>query len=149
MNEGDRTAAAKAPLHLWIVGVLALLWSLMGVFDYLATQFRLDFYLGQFTEEQLAYFYGFPAWATAGWAVGVWANLAGVIGLLLRRRWAVWALAASLAGMAVSSIHTLVLTDGMAMMGEGAGLFTAVIWVLQIALLGYAWWLARRGLLRP
>ncbi len=91
---------ARAPVHLWIVGVVALLWSLTGAFDYLATQLKLDFYMSQFTEEQLDYFYGFPAWAVAGWAFGVWGGLAGAVGLLLRRSWAVWAFAVSLAGLA-------------------------------------------------
>ena len=33
---------AKAPLHLWIVGVLAVLWNAIGAFDYSATQLRLQ-----------------------------------------------------------------------------------------------------------
>ena len=44
----------RTPVHLWIVGVLALLWNLMGAFDYLATQLELEFYMSGFTEEQLA-----------------------------------------------------------------------------------------------
>ncbi len=138
---------ARAPVHLWIVGVLSLLWNAMGAFDYLATQLELEFYMGQFSEEQLAYFYGFPAWAVAGWAFGVWAALAGSIGLLLRRGWAVWAFAISLAGMVVSSVYTLVLTDGAAMMGAGGVAFTVVIWVVAIFLLLYARAQAKRGVL--
>jgi len=67
-----RGARVRTPVHLWVVGVLALLWNAMGAFDYLATQFKLEFYVKQFTPEQLSYFYGFPAWAVAGWAFGVW-----------------------------------------------------------------------------
>ena len=33
----------KAPVHLWIVGFISLLWNAMGVFDYLATKLRLEF----------------------------------------------------------------------------------------------------------
>ena len=62
MHAGE--ARPKAPVHLWIVGVLALLWSLMGAFDYLATKLELEFYMSQFTPEQLAYFNAFPAWMT-------------------------------------------------------------------------------------
>ena len=28
---------AKAPVHLWIVGILAVLWNAVGAFDYFAT----------------------------------------------------------------------------------------------------------------
>ena len=64
-------------------------------FDYLATKLQLDFYMSQFSEEQLEYFYGFPAWATSGWAIAVWGALLGSILLLLRTRWALWAFVVS------------------------------------------------------
>ena len=73
---------AKAPLHLSIIGIVSLLWNSMGAFDYTATQLRLEFYMSNFSEEQLAYFYGFPAWAKAFWAVGVWCSLLGSLFLL-------------------------------------------------------------------
>lgn len=137
----------RTPVHLWIVGVLALLWNAIGAFDYLATELKLDFYMSQFTEQQLAYFYGFPAWAVAGWAFGVWGGLAGAVGLVLRRRWAAWAFAVSLAGMAVSSLYTLVLSNGAEVMGTSGAVFSAVIWVAAIFLLLYARVLAKRGFL--
>ena len=131
-------ARVRTPVHLWIVGLLALLWNLMGAFDYLATQLELGFYMSRFTEEQLAYFNGFPAWATAGWAFAVWAALAGSIGLLLRKCWSVPVFVIALAGLAVNSIYTLGMTNGIEMMGRGSGIFTAVIWIVAIFLLVYA-----------
>ena len=88
---------AKAPLHLWIVGVLAVLWNAIGAFDYSATQLRLEAYMSAFTPEQLEYFYGFPAWTVAAWAIAVWGALLGSIALLLRKAWAVWAFGISIA----------------------------------------------------
>jgi hypothetical protein len=129
------------------VGVLALLWNATGAFDYLATQLKLDFYMSQFTEQQLAYFYGFPAWAVAGWAFGVWGGLAGAVGLLLRRRWAVWAFAVSLAGLAVSSIYTIVLSNGAEIMGGEGTVFSVVIWAVAVFLLLYARAMTKRGVL--
>lgn len=147
-NSSATTGRARTPVHLWIVGTLALLWNAMGAFDYLATQLKLDFYMSQFSEEQLAYFYGFPAWAVAGWAFGVWGALAGAVGLLLRRRWAVWAFAVSLAGLAVSSIYTLVLSNGAEVMGSEGAVFSAIIWAVAIFLLVYARALAKRSVMR-
>ena len=137
----------RTPVHLWIVGVLSLLWNLMGAFDYLATELRLDFYMSQFSEEQLAYFHGFPAWAVAGWAFAVWSSVVGSIALLARRRWAVWAFAVAIAGMVVSSLYTLVLSKGVEMMGGGAVVFTLVIWAVAIFLLLYSRAQAKRGVL--
>lgn len=137
----------KTPRHLWIVGILAVLWNAIGAFDYTATELRLESYMSQFTPEQLAYFYGFPAWAVATWAIAVWGALLGSIGLLLRRRWAVWAFGVSIAGMVLTAVYSFALSDGLALMGQGAVMFTAVIWIIAFALFFYARAMARRGVL--
>ncbi len=142
------TAPSKTPVHLWIVGGLSLLWNAFGAFDYLMTQLQFEPYMSNFTSEQLEYFYSMPAWVDAGWALGVWASVAGSVGLLLRKSWAIWAFAVSLAGMLVTSMYTFVLSDGSSIMGEGAAYFSAVIWVVAIALLIYAIRMSGRGVLQ-
>ncbi len=144
MNENT----AKTPVVFWIVSVLSLLWNSMGAFDYLATHLRLEFYMSNFTPEQLDYFYGFPAWVVAAWALGVWGSFFGSLALLLRKTWAVWLFGVSILGLAVSSVHNFVLSDGAAMMGEGAVMMTAVIWVIVLVLFFYARAMAKRGVLR-
>lgn len=144
---GSTESRAKTPIHLWIVGVVALLWNALGAFDYLATQIEWEPYMSQFTDEQLAYFYGFPSWAVACWAIAVWGGLLGAVGLLLRKRWAVWMFGASLIGMALSSLYNFALSNGAEFMGTGGVIFSVVIAVLAITLLLYSRWLARRGVL--
>jgi hypothetical protein len=144
MNE----TTAKVPRHLWIVGTLALLWNAVGAFDYSATQLRIESYMSQFTPEQLAYFYGFPAWAVAAWAIAVWSSLLGSLSLLLRKAWAVWLFGIAIAGMIITTIYNFVLTDGMAVMGAGGAVFTAVIWLIALLLFFYARAMAQRGVLR-
>jgi hypothetical protein len=143
------TAALETPWHLWLVGVLALLWNSGGAFDYVMTQTRNPSYMGSFTPEQLAYFYGFPKWAVATWALSVWGGVLGALLLLLRRRQAVVAFGVSLAAMLPTFFHNYVLTDGLAVMGGPGGLvFTVVIVVTGVALLLYARALAAKGVLR-
>ena len=141
------TPTAKAPWHLWVIGIVALLWDAMGAFDYLATKLRLDWYMSAFSQEQLDYFYGFPAWAIACWAVGVWGALLGSVALLMRRAWAVWLYGASILGMLGTTLYNFVLTDGAALMGEGAVMFSVVIWVVALFLYFYSMAMARRGVL--
>ena len=140
--------ATRVPRHLWIVGAVTMLWNAVGAFDYSATQFRIESYMSQFSAEQLAYFYGFPSWAVAAWAIAVWSSLLGSLCLLLRKAWAVWLFGIALAGMAVTAFYNFVLTDGMAMMGAGGAIFTAVIWLIAISLFFYARAMAKRGVLR-
>jgi len=138
----------KTPVHLWIVGILAVLWDAVGAFDYSATQFRYAPYMEKFTPEQLEYFYNFPAWADACWALGVWGAFLGSIALLLRKTWAVWLFGVSLVGLAGTTVFSFLLSDGAALMGEGAGIFTAIIWVITLFLSFYAQAMAKRGVLR-
>lgn len=140
--------SVKPPAHLWIIGILSLLWNAIGAFDYLATQLRYEPYMGQFTQEQLDYFYGFPAWAIVGWALGVWGAFFGSVALLLRKSWAVWLFGASIAGLVLTTIYNFLLTNGADVMGTGGVIFSAVIWVVAIALFLYARAMVRRGVLR-
>jgi len=138
---------AATPVHLWIVGVLALLWNALGAFDYVATEMRLDFYMSQFSEAQLDYFYSVPAWFVACWAIAVWGSLMASVGLLMRQSWCVWLFAAALLGMAATTLYNFVLTNGAEVMGTGGAIFTAVIWVVAIFLFLYARKLTKRGVL--
>ena len=137
----------KTPVHLWIVGIVSLLWNAMGAFDYLATKLKLDFYMQQFTPEQLDYFYAFPAWMVVAWAFGVWGSFFGSLALLLRKSWAVWLFGASIAGLAVSSLHSFVLSNGVEIMGSEGMIFTAIIWVIAILLFFYARAMDKRGVI--
>jgi hypothetical protein len=143
MNESN----VKTPVHLWIVGILAVLWNAVGAFDYSATQLRLESYMGQFTAEQLDYFYGFPAWMDAAWAIAVWGSLLGSLALLLRKSWAVWLFAIAILGMAVSTLYNFVLNNGIEVMGSAGAAFTAVIWVIALLLFFYARAMAKKGVL--
>jgi len=139
----DRTA----PRHLLVVGILALLWNAMGAFDYVMTETHNASYMGQFTPEQLDYFYGFPAWVVACWAVAVWGGVAGAILLLMKKRTAAPVFLVSFVAMVITSIQNFLLSDGMAVMGGGAVAFSAVIFVVALALWLYARSLVAKGVL--
>ena len=138
----------RAPKHLWVVGIVAVLWDVMGAFDYLMTQTKNESYMAQFTPEQLEFFYGFPIWVEATWAVAVWCGVFGSILLLMRRAMALPVFIASLAGMVLTMIHNFGLSNGMEVMGDGAGLaFTGVIFVVAVLLVVYARAMKARGVL--
>ena len=78
----DDVQTAKAPVHLWIVGLLALLWNGFGCYDYLMTRMRnLDYFRSMAPdsdpEAMLAWVDAFPIYAQFGWGLGVWMGLAG------------------------------------------------------------------------
>lgn len=147
-TDASPAASRKTPLHLWIVAVLALLWNAVGAFDYVATQLRLEGYMSQFSQEQLDYFYAFPAWAVAAWAIAVWSAVFGSLALLLRRRLAYPLFTLSLVAMIVSTVHSFALSDGAEMMGSGGVAFSGVIVLIGILLVWYSKSMTTRGILR-
>ena len=150
MSVETENTAARTPWHLWVIGGVSLLWNAVGAFDYLMTQSRAEWYMAEFTPEQLEYFYAFPAWADAGWAFGVWGAFFGSVALLLRRSWAVWLFGLSIFGLIVTSVYNFVLTNGAELMGGGIGvwIFSGLIWLITIALFFYARRMAAKGVLR-
>ncbi|MBY5920381.1 hypothetical protein [Ferrimonas balearica] len=129
----------KTPWHLWVVGVLSLLWNLMGAMDYLMTQTRNSEYMSQFTEAQLAFFYGFPTWVVTAWAIAVWGGVLGSVLLLMRKAAAAPVFLISLLAMVLTTIHNFVLEDGLAVMGDSVALaFTATIFVVALMLWLYS-----------
>ncbi len=145
MDTSRSTPTRSAPRHLWVVGVLSLIWNSIGAFDYLMTQTRNEAYMGQFTPEQLAYFYGFPSWVVATWALAVWGGVLGSVLLLLRQPLAAPVFGVSLVTMVVTTVYNFVLTDGVAVMGAGGAVFSAVIFGIAVALYVYARRLVRTG----
>lgn len=139
----------KTPWHLWLVGTLSLLWNSVGAFDYTMTMTKNSAYMGHFTPQQMEFFYGFPGWADAGWAVGVWFAVAGSLLLLFRSRGAIWAFALSFIGMAVTSVHNFWLSDISAreVLGLGAIGFSMVIVAVGFLLIWYARAMKMRGVL--
>ncbi len=144
MSEGKTT---RTPIHLWIVGIAALLWSLIGAVDYLMTQTKNEAYMGQFSPEQLEFFYGYPSWLVAFWAVAVWGEVLGAVLLLMRKRLAVPALVVSFLCMVVTTIHNYGFAGAAEIVGGMGIAFGVVIFVVALALILYARVMARKGVL--
>lgn len=135
------------PIHLWIIGAVSLLWNLMGAFDYLMTQTENEAYMAKFTPEQLEFFYGFPMWVEVFWALAVWGSVLGSILLLLRKGLACPVLAVSFVSMVITAVHNYALSSGYELMGAGGAIFSAVIFVISLALVIYARVMRTRGVL--
>ena len=148
MSEGNENINQVTPWHLWVVGVVSLLWGAVGAMDYFMTQTRNEEYMSAFTPEQLEFFYGIPTWAVATWAIAVWGGVLGSIFLLLRRRHAVGVFIVSLAAMCITAVQNLILSNGLEVMGDPFSLaFTGLIFVVSIALVVYARVMYQRGVL--
>ncbi len=148
MSRYSATIRHRTPWHLRLIGVIAMLWSAWGVVDFLMTQTRNESYMSQFTPEQLEFFFGFPIWLTACWAIAVWGGLLGGLLLMTRKRFAFPAFLLSFLAMLVTMVHNYIFSNGLEVMGDGASLiFSAVIFLVAFLLVLYARAMKRRGVL--
>lgn len=140
---------AKAPWHFWLISVVAVFWNAMGALDYFMTKTRNEGYMSQFTPEQLEFFYSFPAWVVATWAIAVWGALFASVLLLLRRSLAVQLFLASFICMLITMFHNYGLSNGFDVVGDTFSLvFTGVIFVIALFLFLYARGMDNKGVLR-
>lgn len=149
MNTNTRIFSDRAPTpwHLWVIGVLTLLWNAMGAFDFVATQIQLEGYMDAFSQEQLDYFYSFPTWVTVAWAIAIWSAVFGSLALLLRSRFAYPLFLISLLAMVVTSVYNFGLSSGAEIMGTTGMVFSAVIALVSILLVIYSRAMVKRRVL--
>jgi len=151
----DHANRGRAPVHLWIVGALALLWNAFGCYDYLMTRMRNTEYLKEMMptvdpNAALAWVDAFPIWAQFGWGLGVWGGLVGAILLLVRSRWAVLVLGLSLLGAVLGLGYQALAAPPLAGMEDSiaAAIMPYIIIGVALALFVYARSMRAKGVLR-
>ena len=113
------TTKSAVPWHLWVVGVIAVLWNAYGGYDYIMSVTQGATYMAAagMTPEQIAYYDALPVWMMSVWAIGVWGGVAGSILLLLRSQLAFPVFVVSLAAFLFSLFWSFALNDGGKIMG--------------------------------
>ena len=137
--------STKAPWHLWVVGLLTLLFNSVGIYSYMMTRLdKLDEL--EMTAEQIAWFDSFPAWANGFWALGVWGAFFGSVLILLRSRWAVPSIAISIVGLVGTTIYQNFMTTVPAELQSLP--LNIAIWGSTLFMLWYAMRMRWQGILR-
>jgi len=151
----QQAVSVRAPAHLWIVGILSLLWNCFGAYDYLMTRTQGAKYIattmpGVDANAAMAWIDSMPMYAQIGWGLGVWLALLGSIFLLIRSRWAVWSFGLSLAGAVVSLGYQMALAPPMPGAPQSAMMkaIPIVIIAVAVALFLYARAMEKKGVLR-
>jgi hypothetical protein len=142
----------RTPWHLWVVGVVSLLWNAFGGYDFIMTTTQGEAYMqaSGFDQAMIDYYNAMPAWMYVPWTLGVWGAVAGSILLLMRSRFAVWAFGLSLVGALVSLIYSQFINPPPPLPAELA-MMSYMPWVITAIaafLAWYAWTMGKKGVLR-
>jgi hypothetical protein len=141
----------KVPAHLWIVGLLALVWNGFGCFNYMMSRMHNVEYMRNMAPQidpaaAFAYADSMPMLQALGWGLGVWGGLAGSLLLLLRNQYAVLAFALSLVGVLLSFGYQFFINVPPAGMDDKV--VPLVVIAIGIALYYYAHRQKQAGVLR-
>lgn len=133
-------ARTRAPWHLWVVGVIAVLFNAIGVFDFVMGMAKGAEYMASsgMTPAQIAHYEAMPGWTMLVWATGVFSAFLASILLLLRKRSAYPVFVLSLAAFGLNLFYTYVLSDGGAVMGRSMMIANVVIAGLLVFFALYA-----------
>jgi hypothetical protein len=116
----------------WVISVLALLWNLMGVNQYLQQAYNTESFQAMYTPTQLETINNMPPWATAAFAIAVFGGFLGCVLLLLRKKQAKLLFQISLLGIIVQMIYNFFVANMMDEYGT-----TAIIMPLLILIIGF------------
>jgi hypothetical protein len=150
MNDARIAPAGRAPWHLWLVGLLMVVWNAASCYSHVMTLGRDDGYFRAtgITPEIAAYFAALPPWYIATWTVGVWGGLVAAVSLLMRKSSSVWWFAASQVAMAVNGVATLRSSEAREVLGAVGSIWAIATIILGAFLVFYSMAIKQRGILR-
>ena len=102
----------RKPSNLfWVISVMALVWNLMGVFNYLTQAFMTNEVLASLPKDQQLLYEKVPAWVTAAFAVAVFPGTLGAVFLLLKKKIASTFFILSFVGIVTQMSYGLLLDE--------------------------------------
>ena len=114
----------------------------MGVNAYLQQAYKTESYRAYFNDQQLAIMDNFPAWATAAFAIAVFAGALGCLALIFRKKIAKTILIISLLGVIVQFYYELFRTNATDYYSSFDWIMTIMIPIFSIFLI----WLSKKAI---
>ena len=142
MSEGS---IGGAPRSFLIIGIVALLWNLMGVVSYITWVTTSPEALANMPEAERALMESAPAWATGVFAIAVFAGTLACVGLLLKKAWSVPMFLVSLVAIVVQFTHWLFMTAAIEVYGMETVVMPLLVTMVGVFLVWYSRSVKARG----
>ena len=132
----------RKPSNLfWVISSIALVWNLMGVFNYLDQAFMTDKILETLPKEQQILYQDVPAWVTAAFAIAVFSGTLGSLLLLLKKKNASTFFIISFLGIMGQMSYRLLIDQS----SDSFGPMGIAMPIIIIAFGGYLIWYSRKA----
>ncbi|QNJ98705.1 hypothetical protein [Constantimarinum furrinae] len=138
----------KPNTGFWIIAVLALLWNLMGIYQYLLSTVLADSLTDMISAEELNIINNMPSWYSYVFAIAVFAGVLGCLFLLLRKKLAITLFGISLLALLIQMGYWLFGTEIMDILGPTSAIMPLIVIAVGIFLYFYSKGAAQKGWLR-
>ena len=136
------TSYLRKPSSLfYVISSVALVWNLMGVFNYLGQVLMTDEVLKSLPKDQQLMYQDVPSWVTAAFAVAVFSGTVGAIFLLLKKKKSLTFFILSFVGIIVQMTHGLFISENTDNYGASVLLMPLMI----IAVGAYLIWYSKKA----
>ncbi len=136
------TSYMRKPSSLfYVISSVALVWNLMGVFNYLGQVLMTDEVLKSLPKDQQLMYQDVPSWVTAAFAVAVFSGTIGAIFLLLKKKKSLTFFILSFVGIIVQMTHGLFISENTDNYGASVLLMPLMI----IAVGAYLIWYSKKA----
>lgn len=132
------TDTNKPNSTFWVIGIIGLIWNLMGVDGYINQSYQTERFKSMYTEEQLEIILNLPPWVTAAFAVAVFSSVSACIFLLLKKKIAKTFFFIGLLAVLVQTTYNLFINPGKNMYGLIEYAMLIMIPIISIFLLWYS-----------
>ena len=132
------TNSNKPTTLFWVLGVIALIWNVMGVMAYLNQAYMTDEVKAALPEAERALYENVPVWVTAAFAIAVFGGLLGCILLLMRKKLATFIFLISLAAIIVQMIYNFFMSKAAEVYGPGGMIMPIMVIAIGFLLYFYS-----------
>ncbi len=128
----------KPATSFWVIGIIALIWNLMGVIAYLGQAFMTDEMKAALPAEQQPLYENIPIWVTAAFALAVWGGFFACVLLLMRKKLAKMLFLISLIGILVQMVYNFFISEAMDIYGPGGMIMPLMVVIIGFFLFWYS-----------
>jgi len=138
----DKTSEAIAiPSWFKVVAIIAFIWNLLGVLAFVGQMFITPEMLAELPVAEQELYANTPIWATAAFAVAVFAGAFGSLFLLLKKTVATLILTLSLIAVLVQMFHSFFMSNSFEVFGPGGAVMPVMVMLIAI----YLVWLSKKA----
>lgn len=142
------TQETKVPKWFYIVGIIALIWNMLGLMAFVGHIMMTPEMIAKLPEAEQALYQNSQPWATIAFATAVITGTLGCILILLKKALAKSLFILSFVAVIVQNFHAFYIIDSLAVYGSTSVIMPSLVAIVGLLLIWLSTNATRRGWLK-